>query len=92
MLWIIKLLYLFLKFSVKSVAPVYGNFSNKSLVDDTQYVKFMEENYPVIREKYSNLEDDRLRWELIKITISFSKGKTKHRRSREIQLQNRLED
>lgn len=33
-----------------------------------------------------------LRWELIKITISFSKGKTKHRRSREIQLQNRLED
>ena len=31
---------------------------NNSLVEDTEYVKLIQENYPGISEKYSDLEDD----------------------------------
>lgn len=69
---------------------------NNSLVEDNEYVKLIQENYPVICEKYADLKDDRLKWELIKmeirtLTISYSKHKAKQRRNRETELQNRLE-
>ena len=49
---------------------------------DNKYVELIEENYAAIREKYSDLKDDRLKWELIKmeirrLTISYSKHKEK---------------
>ena len=65
-------------------------------MENTKYVKLIQENYPGINEKYSDLEDDRLKWELIKmeirtLTISYSKHKAKRRRNRETELQSRLE-
>ena len=65
-------------------------------MEDTKYVKLIQENYPGISEKHSDLEDDRLKWELIKmeirtLTISYSKHKAKRRRNRETELQSRLE-
>ena len=68
---------------------------NHSLVEDNEYVELIEENYAAIREKYSDLKDDRLKWELIKmeirrLTISYSKHKEKQRRIRETELQKRL--
>ena len=69
---------------------------NNSLVEDNKYVELIEKNYAAIREKYSDLKDDRLKWELIKmeirrLTISYSKHKEKQRRIRETELQKRLE-
>ena len=68
---------------------------NNSLVEDNEYVELIEENYAAICEKYSDLKDDRLKWELIKmeirrLTISYSKHKEKQRRIRETELQKRL--
>ena len=42
---------------------------NNSLGEGNEYVELIEENYAAIREKYSDLKDDRLKWELIKMEI-----------------------
>ena len=65
-------------------------------MEDNKFVELIEENYAAIREKYSDLKDDRLKWELIKmeirrLTISYSKHKEKQRRIRETELQKRFE-
>ena len=54
-------------------------------MEDNEYVELIEENYVAIHEKYSDLKDDWLKWELIKmkirrLTISYSKHKEKQRR------------
>ena len=41
---------------------------NNSLVDDEGYVNRIKENYTIIGEKYLDLDDQRLKWELIKIS------------------------
>ena len=56
---------------------------NNSLLEDEDYIKLIKENFPVIREKYLGIEDERLKWELLKreirdITISFSRNKAKY--------------
>ena len=97
MLRTINLLYLTLEFSVKSEVPVYGNLSTDSLVKDNGFVELIKQCYPVIREKYLDLKDDRLKKELIKmeirsITISYTKHKGKQScRIRVTELQNRFE-
>ena len=53
---------------------------NNSLFEDEKYVNFIKNNYPKIKEKYNDIEDKRLKWELIKIemrslTIPYSKYK-----------------
>ena len=55
---------------------------NNSLLEDEIYVKLITDSYAVIQNKYSGIEDKRLKWELIKmeirgITIPFSKNKAK---------------
>ena len=74
--------------------PCLWKFNN-FLVEDNEYVELIEENYAAICEKYSDLKDDRLKWELIKmeirrLIISYSKHKEKQRRIRETELQKRL--
>ena len=69
---------------------------NNSLVEDNEFVELIKRHYPVIREKYLDLKDDRLKWELIKmelrsIAISYTKHKGKQCRNRVTELQNRLE-
>ena len=70
---------------------------NNSLVEDEEYVKLIKENYPIIGEKYRELEDKRLCWELIKmeirgLTIAYSKNKAKKQRKSESDFQIRLEE
>jgi len=53
-------------------------------VEDNEHVDLKEENYTAILEKYSDLKEDRLKWELIKmeirrLTISYSR----HRKTTE---------
>ena len=65
-------------------------------MEDNEFVELIKRQYPVIREKYLDLKDDRLKWELIKmelrsITISYTKHKGKQCRNRVTELQNRLE-
>ena len=69
---------------------------NNSLLEDEDYIELIKANFPVIREKYLGIGDERLKWELLKmeirdITISFSKNKAKLLRKREQEIQNRLE-
>ena len=69
---------------------------NTSLLEDKEYIKLIKENYPIITNKYSDLEDKRLKWELIKmeiraITIPYSKNKQKNLRIKEQDLGNRLD-
>ena len=61
---------------------------NNSLLEDEDYIELIKANFPVIREKYLGIGDERLKWELLKmeirdITISFSKNKAKLLRKRE---------
>ncbi|KAL9953780.1 hypothetical protein ACROYT_G041245 [Oculina patagonica] len=90
-----KAVVLELKILSEKRGPGLWKFNN-SLVEDNEYVELIEENYAAIREKYSDLKDDRLKWELIRmeirrLTISYSKHKVKQRRIRETELQKRLE-
>ena len=68
---------------------------NNSLLEDEIYVKLITDSYAVIQNKYSGIEDKRLKWELIKmeirgITIPFSKNKAKQLHQKERDIQNRL--
>ena len=70
---------------------------NNSLLDDEKYVDLIRENYTAIREKYTGLEDRRLKWELIKmelrsLTIPYSKHKAKKCREKETNIQKRMEE
>ena len=69
---------------------------NNSLLKDKNYLTLITESYPIISEKYANIVDKRLRWELIKmeirsITISFAARKAKEFRKQESYLQKRLD-
>ena len=70
---------------------------NNSLLDDEEYVKLIRGNYTSISEKYSGLNDKRLKWELIKLelrglTIPYAKNRAKNLRKKETDVQKRLED
>ena len=65
-------------------------------MEDKEYIKLIKENYPIITNKYSDLEDKRLKWERIKmeiraLTIPYSKNKQKNLRIKEQDLRNRLD-
>ena len=61
---------------------------NNSLLDNKSYATLFKENYSLIGEKYSGLEDKRLKWELVKmelrgLTIPYAKTKAKNIRRKE---------
>ena len=69
---------------------------NNSLLEDEISVKLITDSSAVIQNKYSGIEDKRLKWELIKmeirgITIPFSKNKAKQLHQKERDIQNRLQ-
>ena len=69
---------------------------NNWLLEDEIYVKLITDSYATIQNKYSGIEDKRLKWELIKIeirgiTIPFSKNKAKQSHQKESDIQNRLQ-
>jgi len=70
---------------------------NNTLLDDKNYVDLIRFLYPQILEKYKDMENKQLLWELIKMeirskTISYSKSKRYESRKREVAIQNELEE
>ena len=91
-----KAVKLSLKLSQVMRGPGLWKFKN-SLLKDKNYLTLITESYPIISEKYANIVDKRLRWELIKmeirsITISFASRKAKEFRKQESDLQKRLDE
>ena len=79
-----------------SRGPGLWRFNNSPL-DDEKYVDLIRENYFAIREKYTGLEDRRLKWELINmelksLTTPYSKHKAKKWREKETNIQTRTEE
>ena len=71
--------------------PGFWKFNN-SLLEDSRYVNKLRENIREYREKYANVEDLELKWDLIKMeirgfTIKYSKIKMKKREREELLLQ-----
>ena len=86
-----KAIKLTLKLSQVTRGPGLWKFNNKN------YLILITESYPIISEKYANIVDKRLRWELIKmeirsITVSFAARKAKEFRKQESDLQKRLDE
>ena len=67
------------------------------LLQDDNFVGLIKENYPLIVNKYREVHDKRLLWELIKmeirsLTIPYSKNKARQKRSKESNIQKRIEE
>ena len=91
-----KAIKLTLKLSQVTRGPGLWKFNN-SLLKDKNYLILITESYPIISEKYANIVDKRLRWELIKmeirgITISFVACKAKEFCKQESDLQKRSDE
>ena len=90
-----KAIKLTLKLSQVTRGPGLWKFN--SLLKDKNYLILITESYPIISEKYANIVDKRLRWELIKmeirsITISFATRKAKEFRKQQSDIQKRLDE
>ena len=69
---------------------------NNTLLDDEQYLASIRETYVSASDMYSDVEDKRLFWEMLKMefrstTISYSKTKSKLVQVREEEVKSRLE-
>ena len=76
--------------------PGFWKF-NQSLLQDEIYVSNLRAEIPNFKQKYDDVEDLRLKWDLIKMeirsfTIEYSKNKAKKRKSAEINLQNQINE
>ena len=65
----------------KKSGPGFWKF-NASLLEDKEYVKKMCENIPVFEEKYKDVSDLGLKWDVIKreircFTVQYSKRKAR---------------
>ena len=70
---------------------------NNQLLEDENYLQLVNRTYPEILEKYKDLENKRLLWEMIKMeirasTITYSKNKRRETKQREIELQNEINE
>ena len=70
-----------LKMAINKRGPGFWKFNN-SVLKDQVFITLLENRYPMIKVKYSEVEDARLRWELIKmelrsIFIPFAKNKAR---------------
>ena len=69
---------------------------NNSLLDDERFINLINANYPKILDKYREIQDKRLLWELIKmeirgLTIPYSKNKARINRQVELNILKRIE-
>ena len=76
--------------------PSYWKF-NASLLDDPKYVSLINDNIPVWRREFVEVNDKRVLWDLIKyrikqVTIKFSKDKAKARRDKLRIIENSLKE
>ena len=70
---------------------------NNTLLQDENYLKLIKDCYPRILQKNAEINDKQLLWELIKMeirseTILYSKRKTSSLKSRELIVQNKLQE
>ena len=70
-----------IKMAINKRGPGLWKFNN-SLLKDQGFITLIENSYPMIKAKYSEVEDARLRWELIKMElrgmiIPFAKNKAR---------------
>ena len=70
---------------------------NNTLLQDECYLQLIKDCYPHILQKYANVDNKQLLWELIKMeirseTIRYSKGKSKELKKQEIVIQGRIEE
>ena len=80
----------------KKSGPGFWKF-NESLLEDKEYVKKMCENIPAFIEKYKDVSDLGLKWDVIKMeirsfTVQYSKRKAKLEKDKENQLLTKLND
>ena len=77
-------------------APGFWKFNN-SLLDDEDFTSEIRESLPNFKDKYADLDDLGLKWDLIKMeirgfTIKYSKIKAKNKRNEEATLQNKVNE
>ena len=70
---------------------------NHSLLKDERYTNKLRENIVQYKEKYKDVDDLGLRWDLIKMeirgfTIMYSKTKAKMKKTEETDLQNKANE
>lgn len=76
--------------------PGFWKF-NQSLLQHEIFVSNLRAEIPDFKQKYVDVEDLRLKWDLIKMeirgfTIKYTKNKAKKRKSAEINLQNQINE
>ena len=76
--------------------PGFWKFNN-TLLDDEEYTSKIRELYPELRKKYSDVKDQQLFWELMKmeirtVTISFAKGKAQTIKKCETVIKEQLDE
>lgn len=76
--------------------PGFWKFNN-SLLEDAEYTNKLHENLDSFKNKYAEVDDLGLKWDLIKMeirgfTIKYSKIKAKKRETVELTLQNKAND
>ena len=91
-----KAVKLCLQFTNHRRGPGLWKFNNMLLKDDN-FVCLIKENYPSIINKYREVHDKRLFWELIKmkirsLTIPYSKNKARQNRLKESNILKRIEE
>jgi len=75
-----------------------GNWKfNNMLLKDNEYINLIKGNYSSFQEKYQNVENRQLYWELLKMevrstTIAYSKKKKSNLRNCETIIQHKLEE
>ena len=77
-------------------APGFWKFNN-SLLDDENFTSAIRESLPVFKDKYADLDDLGLKWDLIKMeirgfTIKYSKNKAKNKKNKEAAFDDLLND
>ena len=77
-------------------APGFWKFNNP-LLDDENFTSAIRESLPVFKDKYADLDDLGLKWDLIKMeirafTIKFSKIKAKNKKNKEAAFEDLLND
>ena len=76
--------------------PGFSKFNN-TLLKDENYIDRIQKLYPDLLRKYSDIQDEQLLWELLKMeirssTISFTKGKSKLQRERELLVKEKFDE
>ena len=76
--------------------PGFWKFNN-SLLEDEKYTNKLHESITLFKNKYSDVDDLSLRWDLLKMeirgfTVKYSKIKAKKRKSEELILQNKVNE